>query len=224
MLGLSNQEQPVLELSPRPQDRQKSPLRLPDNQPVEITHTKDPNIAQVVVPEHTQDPSPASHCEEQLESPVEKLELVVAPTIQNDASNPLSQSPSADNAGPPTIVGAPLPPALVEISFWAFEQEEWKQSDCLRVDPSNPSPVEQTARKYSWKDYSLYDRNLQSISPSQCYRAATVNSNNSIFLISESEEQKLAAEGRLTKERQLLSLISQVLDQAESEPKSTKRQ
>lgn len=223
-LGLFNQEQPVLEPLPRLQEGQKSPLRLPDNQAAEITHTKDPDIAQVVVPENTQDPSPASRCEEQPESPVENPELVVAPTIRNDASNQLSQSPPAHNAGPPTKVGAPLPLALVEISFWAFEREEWKQSDCLRVDPSDPSPVERTARKYSWKDYSLYDRNLQSISPSQCYRAATVDGNNAIFLISESEEQKLAAEGRLTKERRLLSLVSRVLDRAESEPKSTKRQ
>ena len=50
-LSLSNQEQPVLELSPRPQEGQRSPLRLPDNQPAEITHSKDPDIAQVVVPE-----------------------------------------------------------------------------------------------------------------------------------------------------------------------------
>lgn len=59
---------------------------------------------------------------------MENLELV-APTIQNDSSNPLSQSPPADNAGPPTMVETPLPPVLVEISFWAFEREEWKQSD-----------------------------------------------------------------------------------------------
>lgn len=39
----------------------------------------------------------------------------------------------------------------------------------------------------------MYDRNLQSLSPAQCYRAATVDSNNAIFLISEYEEQRLAA-------------------------------
>lgn len=123
---------------------------------------------------------------------MENLELA-APTIWNDASNPLSQSPPADNAGPPTVVGgAPLPPALVEISFWALEREEWKQSDRLQVDPSDPSPVERIARKYSWKNYSLYDRNLQSLSPTQCYRAATVDGNNAMSLISEHEEQSLA--------------------------------
>lgn len=54
-----------------------------------------------------------------------------APTICNNASDSLSQGQPSDNAGPPTAVGAALTPALVEISFWTFEQEEWKQSDCL---------------------------------------------------------------------------------------------
>lgn len=118
-LGLSNQEQPVPEPSPRPHEGQNSPPRPPDDQPAEVTHPKDPDLAQAV-PEPIQDPSPASRSDKQLGPPVENLELV-APTIRNDASNPLSQSPPADNAGPPTTVGAPLPPALVEISFWAFE-------------------------------------------------------------------------------------------------------
>lgn len=79
----------------------------------------------------------------------------------------------ADNH--PTPVEAPQPPAFVEISFWSYKREEWKRSDSLRVDPSDPSPVERIARKYSWKNYSLYDRDLQSLSPAQCYRAATVD-------------------------------------------------
>lgn len=137
----------------------------------------------------------------------------------DDAGNPLSQSHLVD-AEPLNPVEASSPAAaLVELSFWSFERGEWKQSDRLRVDASDPSPVERIARKYSWKNYSLYDRNLQSLSPAQCYRAATVDGNNAIFLISEHEEQRLAAEGRLIKDRQLLSLVSRVLDRAEPEPK-----
>ncbi|CAK40083.1 hypothetical protein M747DRAFT_290932 [Aspergillus niger ATCC 13496] len=178
---------------------------------------------QAAVPEPSQDPSPASHHEEQPEPPVENLEHV-APTTHDDASHPLGQGPPADDAGPPAPVEAPQPPAFVEVCFWRFEREEWKRSDRLRVDPSDPSPVERIARKYSSKNYSLYDRNLQSLSPAQCYRAATVDGNNAIFLISEHEEQRLAAEGRLTKDKQLLSLVSRVLDRAEPEPMSpTKR-
>nr|XP_001393307.2 hypothetical protein ANI_1_2604074 [Aspergillus niger CBS 513.88] len=196
-LGLSHQEQPVLE--------------------------PNPDVAQAAVPEPSQDPSPASHHEEQPEPPVENLEHV-APTTHDDASHPLGQGPPADDAGPPAPVEAPQPPAFVEVCFWRFEREEWKRSDRLRVDPSDPSPVERIARKYSSKNYSLYDRNLQSLSPAQCYRAATVDGNNAIFLISEHEEQRLAAEGRLTKDKQLLSLVSRVLDRAEPEPMSpTKR-
>ncbi|RDH26378.1 hypothetical protein BDQ94DRAFT_155618 [Aspergillus welwitschiae] len=44
--------------------------------------------------------------------------------------------------------------------------------------------------------------------------------NNAIFLIFEHEEQRLAAEGRLNKDRHLLFLVSRVLDRAETEPKS----
>lgn len=52
----------------------------------------------------------------------------------------------------------------------------------------------------------------------QCYRAATVDGNNAIFLISEHDEQKLAADGPLVKNKQLLSLVSRGLDRAEPEP------
>lgn len=76
------------------------------------------------------------------------------------------------------------------------------------------------AKKYVRKKYSLYDRNLQSLKPDQCYCAATVDGNNAIFVISEDEEDRLAAEGRLNKDRQLLTLVSQALDPTESEPGS----
>lgn len=56
-LGLANQEQPVPEPSPRPPEGQNPP-RLPDDQSGEVTHTKDSDLAQAVVPKPTQDPSP----------------------------------------------------------------------------------------------------------------------------------------------------------------------
>jgi hypothetical protein len=117
-----------------------------------------------------------------------------------------------------------LPPERVEISFWAFEREQWRKTDIFQVDPSDPAPLERAALKYMWKRFSLYDRNLQSLRPDQCYRAATVDGNNAIFLISEDEEERLAAEGRLNKDKQLLKMVSRVLDRTESEPGSpTKR-
>jgi hypothetical protein len=71
-----------------------------------------------------------------------------------------------------------------------------------------------------WKKFSLYNQNMQSLRPDQCYRAATVDGNNAIFLISEDEEKRLAAEGQLNKDRQLVKMASRVQDQAEPKPGS----
>ncbi|KAA8652086.1 DUF3723 domain-containing protein [Aspergillus tanneri] len=223
-LGLFNQEQPVLELPPRPHEGENSPPRSPNNHLVEAMHSSDPNLIQVVNPEPTQDPSPVSHGGQPVsQSHVENPELI-ASTTRDDANNLRSHSPPKEDAVPKHTVGTLLSPGIVEISFWAFQQEQWVQTDRLQVDPLDPSLVERVARKYTWKKYSLYDKNLQSLSPAQCYRAATVDGNNAVFLISEQEEQRLAAEGRLTKDKQLLSLVSRVLDSAGSEPSSlTKR-
>jgi hypothetical protein len=73
--------------------------------------------------------------------------------------------------------------------------------------------LERLARKYTWKGYSLYDLRLRSLRPAQCFRAATIDGRNAIFMISEQEERELIAEGRLTKERQLVTMASRVLDE-----------
>jgi hypothetical protein len=39
-------------------------------------------------------------------------------------------------------VGALLPLEWVEITFWAFEREQWRRTDCFEVDPSDPAPLE----------------------------------------------------------------------------------
>ncbi|GAA87890.1 hypothetical protein AKAW_06004 [Aspergillus luchuensis IFO 4308] len=182
-LGLSRQEQPVLEPSPRPQERQNSPLTPPDDQPADMTHNSNP-VARDFVSLPTQDPSPASLREGQ-------------------------PGPPAVDAGPSTLK-APRTPGSVEISFWEFTGE-WKKCHRVQAGPTNQWPLERMATKYSRMNYSLYDRNLHSLSPAQCYRAAIVDGSNAIFMISKHEEQRLAAEGRITKDKQLLSLISRVL-------------
>ncbi|PYH67142.1 uncharacterized protein BO88DRAFT_489456 [Aspergillus vadensis CBS 113365] len=144
-------------------------------------------------------------------TPTEEPGLTQGPISEPTQSPPQTGQPAGQ---------APVSSDYVNISFWSFGRDEWRQSDCLRVNPSDPSPVSRIARKYSWKNYSLYDKTLQSLSPAQCYRAATVDGNNAIFLISEHEEQRLAAEGRLNKDRHLLFLVSQVRDRAETQPKS----
>lgn len=182
-----------------------------------VTRTRNTDRAQAVVAEPIQDPLPASRREGQPETSVGNLELV-ASTTRDDAGNYLRQRPPAD-AESPTPVETPPQPTLVEVFFWSFERGQWKPSDRVRVDPSDPSPVERIAKKYSWKDYSLYDRNLQSLSPAQCYRAATIDGNNVIFLIPEYEEKRLTAKDKLVNNRELLSSVSQALDRAEPEPK-----
>jgi hypothetical protein len=41
---------------------------------------------------------------------------------------------------------------LIEIDFWSLERDKWNQSDCLRIDRSDPSPVERVARSTHAKD------------------------------------------------------------------------
>jgi hypothetical protein len=130
-----------------------------------------------------------------------------------------SRSPAA-SAGPALPTGAteerPPPTTPVEVSFWSFERGDWQLTNVVRVDPSDPSPVERVARKYMWKEYSLYDLNMQSVSPAECFHAATVDGNNRIFVISEDEERKLVAQGQLIKDRRLLSSISRLLNRDQS--------
>jgi hypothetical protein len=136
-----------------------------------------------------------------------------APPLQPGDSNIHGHSPSVDNI--PQIGEIPPLSEFVEITFWSYEREDWRLSDHLEVAPSDPSPVERVAKKYTRKDYSLYDKNMQSLSPAQCYRAATNDGNNAIFIISAHEEAQLAADGRFVNDRKILSLVSQVLDQPE---------
>jgi hypothetical protein len=76
-----------------------------------------------------------------------------------------------------------------------------------------------------WKEYSLYDLKLQSLSPAECFHAATADGNNWILVISENEERKLVAEGQLIKDRRLLSSVSRLLnrDQSATEPQAKAR-
>ncbi|GFF61571.1 conserved hypothetical protein, partial [Aspergillus udagawae] len=115
-------------------------------------------------------------------------------------------SPSVDNI--PQVGETPPLSEYVEISFWNYEREAWRLSDHLEIDPSDPSPVERVAKKYTRKDYSLYDKNMQSLSPAQCYRAATIDGNNAVFIISAHEEEKLAADGRFVNDEKFLLLVS----------------
>jgi hypothetical protein len=159
------------------------------------------------------EPAPPGHAD--IENPVSAL------NITNQDLSPVSlrggqpESTVENPDQPPAAVSPQAQQGHVEIQFLALEREQWRKSDRILVDLSDPSPLERLARKYLWKGYSLYDVNLQSLRPAQCFRAATADGENSIFVISEHEERELVAKGRLTKERQLLTMASRTLDRIE---------
>ncbi|KAJ5976610.1 hypothetical protein N7481_010317 [Penicillium waksmanii] len=103
---------------------------------------------------------------------------------------------------------------LIDIKFWSLERGQWSQSDCLLVDPSDPSPMERLARKYSCKGFTLYDVNLKSLRLAHCYRAATADDTKAIFLISAHEEKAIAATEGLGKEEKLISMAARVVGRA----------
>jgi hypothetical protein len=96
----------------------------------------------------------------------------------------------------------------INIKFWLLERGRWNRSDYLQVDWLDPSSVERVAQKYLYKGYILYNMNLHSIRLNHCFRVATVDSNNAIFLISAHEENQIAAYGGLGREKQLISMAS----------------
>ncbi|KAJ5976578.1 hypothetical protein N7481_010285 [Penicillium waksmanii] len=103
---------------------------------------------------------------------------------------------------------------LIEIKFWSLERSQWNQSDCLLVDPSDPSPMERLARKYSCKGFTLYDVSLKSLRPAHCYHAATADDTNAIFLISAHEEKAIVAAEGLRMEEKLISMAARVVGRA----------
>lgn len=153
----------------------------------------------LVVPLHPGTPEPA-------------VDLHPPPPVTEDI--PATDSPTADLI-PPRAVEQRPPQKHIEIEVWSLERGNWRRSDRLRVDPSDLSPLERVAQKYLWKNYSLYDKNMHNLRPAQCYRAAIADGSNAFFIVSEHEEKKLAAEGRVVKEKNLLSMASRVLNQVE---------
>jgi hypothetical protein len=103
---------------------------------------------------------------------------------------------------------------LIEIKFWSLERGQWNQSDCLLVDRLDPSPMERLARKYSCKGFTLYDVSLKSLRPAHCYRAATADDTNAIFLISVHEEKAIADTEGSRKEEKLISMAARVVGRA----------
>ncbi|KAF2813239.1 uncharacterized protein BDZ99DRAFT_496279 [Mytilinidion resinicola] len=62
-----------------------------------------------------------------------------------------------------------------------------RASHSLDVDPSDPSEVERVAVKYMRKQVRLFDTELNSLTPRDCFEAATAQGSNTILLIPETE-------------------------------------
>ncbi|KAJ5569081.1 hypothetical protein N7450_011567 [Penicillium hetheringtonii] len=108
---------------------------------------------------------------------------------QSDRTNTRPPPPMHDESDPPLT-------QHVEIRFWSLERGEWNQSDFLLIDRSDPSPVERVARN---------------IRLGHCYRAASVDGSNAIFVISAHEEDQLAGAGGLGQVKQLVSMASKAV-------------
>ncbi|EGE83734.2 alpha-1,3-glucan synthase [Blastomyces dermatitidis ATCC 18188] len=140
------------------------------------------------------------------ERPVTQLDLGnISMPDQNDRSS--DTPPPSDR---PTVEAEIPLPRRVKISFWSLTRGQWRRTECLEVDPLDHSPVERAASENTCKKFSLYDMNIQSLSPAQCFRAATADGNNRIFLLSEEEGRKLTAERRLIPDKKLLDSIRDI--------------
>ncbi|KAJ6018563.1 hypothetical protein N7522_002027 [Penicillium canescens] len=160
--------------------------------------------------ETTTDEAPAEHVHPGSPDPV--VDHPPPPPVVEDLR---AHTPSAADHMPSKTAEDRVPQNHIEVQLWSLERGEWRRSDRLHIDPSNPSLMERVAQKCLWKNYSLYDKDLHNLRPAQCYRAATADGSNALFVVSEHEEKKLADEGRLVKEKNLLWMASRVLDRVE---------
>jgi hypothetical protein len=143
--------------------------------------------------------------------PTQNLSPSISADQQAEATNRGAEHIRTRNADPNCQASTQR---LIDIKFWSLERGQWNQSDCLLVDPSDPSPMERLARKYSCKGFTLYDVNLKSLRPAHCYRAATADDANAILLISAHEEKAIVAAEGLRKDEKLISMAARVVGRA----------
>ncbi|CAG7925989.1 unnamed protein product [Penicillium olsonii] len=201
-------EQPPDEEISRLENRQNPSSLGSENQPGESVTGKSLNLA--AASDTVTDETPAKHDHSGSPEPVVDL-----PPLPPGVENVRAHTPRAADHMPLMMAEERVPQNHIEIRIWSLERGEWRQCDCLHIDPSNPSLMERVAQKYLWKSYSLYDKDLHNLRPAQCYRAATADGSNALFVVSEHEEKQLATKGRLVKEKTLLWMASRLLDRVE---------
>jgi hypothetical protein len=81
------------------------------------------------------------------------------------------------------------PSSTVRIEFKIHERDVWRTDRSLLVDSSNPSEVEQVAKKYIRKGIRPFDSSLNLLVPRTCFQAAITNRSNTILLVPENSIQ-----------------------------------
>jgi hypothetical protein len=109
-----------------------------------------------------------------------------------------------------------LPSALpssdgaVDMHFRYFERGAWIEAVKVRaVSPADTSRVERSAKNYIRRGFSLYDRDLQSLSPAQCFRAAN-EADQTIYMISNDQNKALEKLESVQRHLKLSSAMSTV--------------
>jgi hypothetical protein len=124
--------------------------------------------------------------------------------------------PAVPQSGPVSSSALPSLAGALDIYFCSFEHGTWIQTDIFKaVSPEDPSQVERSAKKYIRKGFSLYDKDLQSLSPAQCFRAAR-EVNQTIYIISDEQNKALGNLGSVERDHKLLSAMSTVASYEEN--------
>lgn len=78
-------------------------------------------------------------------------------------------------------------PYSIRIIYKVQEQGVWRTSYTLEVDSSDPSEIERVTVKYMRKYIRLFNTKLNILIPTDYFEAVTVDGNNTILLIPETE-------------------------------------
>ncbi|CAG8978002.1 hypothetical protein HYALB_00000671 [Hymenoscyphus albidus] len=78
-------------------------------------------------------------------------------------------------------------PGLIRLTYWIWERGDWRASQIMDVDSSDPSEVKRLAVKYMRKRIRLFDTDFNILTPADCFDAVTAGGKNTILLIPEGE-------------------------------------
>ena len=80
---------------------------------------------------------------------------------------------------------------MIPITFYIYERSEWKVASVLSVDPSDPSSLERMVRGYKRQEMFVYDKDMQTVSVSSSFQAATADWANALLLIPRTTREQM---------------------------------